>query len=85
MRGDDLRDVDDDERLPALDGGVDGEHHRFLGEGNVERGEEHGPCAGGDERDVLARTAAPEGQHRYSGWSSQRGASCAVRRNRRRQ
>ncbi len=41
-RGQDLGDVDDDERLAALDGGVDGEHGRVLGERDVERREQDG-------------------------------------------
>ena len=54
-------------------------------ERNVERGEEHGPSAGGDERDVFARTAAPDGRHATRGGASSAARSCAVRRYRRRQ
>src|SRR5436190_16483181 len=56
----DLGRVQDEERAAALDGRVDRERRRLLGERDVERGQEHGPTARGEERDVLARAPAPE-------------------------
>src|SRR4029078_10871269 len=80
-----LGDVDDNERLSGLDSRNEREHYSAVRERNVERSENHRTGASGDERGLLAGTVALEGRHDYSGWSSQRGASCAVRRNRRRQ
>src|SRR5206468_7959921 len=76
----DLGRVDEHEPLAALDGGVDRERDRLLCEGDVERGEEHGPVAGAATRDDLRRE-----QQAHSGWSCQCGAVRAVRRYLRRQ
>jgi hypothetical protein len=85
VRGMDLRDVDEDEWLPCLDRGVDRKGGSRVGERNVEGSEQDGARPRRAGRDVFARAAAPNGLHDYSGWSSQRGDSRAVRRYRRRQ
>src|SRR5207249_1569038 len=63
----DLGDVDDEERLPDLDGRVDREGDRVLGKRDVERREQHGPAGSGMQRDVRPRVLPPDGQHGYSG------------------
>ena len=66
----DLGDVDDDQPLPRLDGGVDRELRRLRLEGHVE-GDEHHRAAAGDTRDVGARAGASDPEHDYSGRSFQ--------------